>query len=180
MRRIFNYEEDPEKFEPSAKRIVEGVVSTPDDMFSIVFKNTKYLKSEIVKQFKDLPNVEFVIKGGLDDEVNEKYSCDFYQRNTHYSPSELDAVIRQFEKIEEKINPRWSDLAKAKFVYDALAKFIHYENDEEKQNKNTLNLMGIFTGRAICAGYSLIFVGHSCFGSSANGKIGGSIFSTRE
>lgn len=157
MKRILNYEENPETFGESVDRIAKGIDSSQNDTFSIVFKNTQYLNSGMVEKFIDYPGVMFVIKGGYDDEINEKYACEFYQRNTRYTPTELYKVLQEFEKIEEKVNPAWSDLAKAKFIYDTIAKHIRYEHDEGKQNRDTSNLTGIVSGRSICAGYSIIY-----------------------
>ena len=63
MKRILNYEENPETFGESVDRIAKGIDSSQNDTFSIVFKNTQYLNSGMVEKFIDYPGVMFVIKG---------------------------------------------------------------------------------------------------------------------
>lgn len=121
----------------------------------IVVSNTKELEEKF-----DLNNIrddEIIrVVGGL--EGKNKYMCEPYISRTTYTAKTLKLIISQMKIIESRIPNEWNEVQKAKYIYLTLGKNISYEYDKEKRiNGRCSNLTGLVTGKAICAGYSLIF-----------------------
>ena len=129
--------------------------------YMLVLKNTKGLSSDVFNEFCNTNNVQIRVKGGMDEEKNSKYDKHKYIERTIYSPKELCSIVGQYEKIEAKINPQWSDLAKSLFVYRTLAKNIKYDYDNMNNGGQVgidiRNLRGMNTRSTVCAGYAMIY-----------------------
>ena len=68
----------------------------------------------------------------------------------------MKLIIQQMKMIESQIPKEWNELQKAKYIYTVLAQNIEYERDESKyETGNCSNLMGLITGKSICAGYNI-------------------------
>lgn len=121
----------------------------------IIVLNTKELEEKYnLEQIRD--DEQIIVLGGL--EGKQKYNKERYRERVTYDARSLKLIIQQMKKIESKIPNEWDEYQKAKFIYVVLAENIDYENDKEKyKTENCSNLMGLRTGKAICAGYSLIF-----------------------
>src|SRR5574344_2326903 len=91
----------------------------------VVFDNTRCLTFEQIAAFST--NLKISITGGLDPR-KEKFNNEYYQERTYYSAKELEVIIDKFEQIERKINPLWSDLEKAMFVYKNLCEYSNYKD----------------------------------------------------
>lgn len=121
----------------------------------IVVSNTKELEEKF-----DLDNIrddELIrVVGGL--KGKNKYMCEPYISRTTYTAKTLKEIINQMKIIESRIPEEWYEAQKVKYIYITLGKKISYEYNEEKRiNGRCSNLTGLVTGKAICAGYSLIF-----------------------
>ena len=111
----------------------------------IVVANTKELEEEFdLSKIRDDELIR--VEGGL--KGKSKYNANQY----------VSRIIQQMKKIESRINPKWDDIQKAKYIFMTLGKSMEYEYDISKYvSGNCSNLTGLITGKAICAGYSLIF-----------------------
>ncbi|MFI3241420.1 MAG: hypothetical protein R3Y43_02500 [Alphaproteobacteria bacterium] len=149
----FNFEQ--------AKKISSLAKERKGEEFLFVFQNTKGIHSTVFRQLCGNPNIKIRVKGGLDEVAKPKYNHNSYIQRTIYSPEEMTAITKTFEKIEDKINPRWSNLAKAAFVYERLAKTICYDYDSkheyDKGRDMVRTLNGVTSKYAVCAGFALIF-----------------------
>ena len=121
----------------------------------IVVKNTKELEEKYdLEKLKD--DEKIMVQGGLNGK--NKYNSDHYISRVTYDAKTLKLIIQQMKMIESQIPKEWNELQKAKYIYTVLAQNIEYERDESKyETGNCSNLMGLMTGKSICAGYSLIF-----------------------
>ena len=120
----------------------------------IVFNNTKGLKPDDLMKLN--PNVTISIIGGLDTR-KEKFNNDHYQKRTYYSPKEVASIINFFEKIERQLNPLWNELEKCMFVYQKICEYSNYDECEYNGRDAARNLLGVITGKSVCAGYAMIF-----------------------
>lgn len=125
-----------------------------NEQIIIVMDSTKKIKKELLLQAND--NIVFSITGGLNP-IKQKFNCDYYQGRTYYSKQELYYIIGEFEKIERKINPTWSDLERAMFVYKSICESMIYGENELNYRDASRNLLGLITKQSVCAGLSIIF-----------------------
>jgi len=133
---------------------------------TLILDNTAGLSSELINKI-ETNTVFFSIKGGLDYENIEKYNTDEYKERTKMSPKGLETVIRYFERIESEIDPKWTDLQKCMYAYNALATDINYCYNEEGVDKDyrplvsgdtiVRSLNGVMYGELVCAGFALTF-----------------------
>lgn len=132
----------------------------------IVYKNTKGLKKSQILKLNS--NITISIIGGLTD-TKEKFNNDYYQSRTYYSKEELVAIIDKFEKIERRINPLWTKEEKMMFVYKQLCEYLTYDENFFNGRDASRNLLGLITGRSVCAGCAMIFkeamdrIGINCY-----------------
>ncbi len=121
----------------------------------IVVANTKELEEKY--NLNNLKDEELVmIEGGL--KGKNKYNAAHYKTRTTYTVRTIKKIIQQMELIEKEIPKEWDEFQRAKYIYTVLGNYIEYEHDREKYNGGKCsNLTGLITGKAICAGYSLIF-----------------------
>ena len=118
----------------------------------VICDNTRYLSTSSLVNLLGY-NITFRIISGLD---KEKYNEDKYINRTTYTISEVYNIVDAFEKIEK--NFKGTNIEKALYIYKILASFIY--NNKEYQNSNNNeknNLSCIYTRKAICSGYALIF-----------------------
>lgn len=121
----------------------------------IVVANTKELEEKF--DLNSLRDDELIrIEGGL--KGKSKYNDNHYITRTTYTVRTLKQIIQQMRTIESQIPKEWDEVQKAKYIYMILGKNITYEHDASKRiGGRCSNLTGLVTGKAICAGYSLIF-----------------------
>ncbi len=121
----------------------------------IIVANTRELESRY--NLREIPDNEQIwIQGGM--KGKPKYNADRYQRRTTYSGREIKQIIGQMRLIEDSIPKEWSQLQRAKYIYEVLGKKIEYNyNREEYDSQRPSNLTTILSGKAICAGYSLLY-----------------------
>lgn len=118
-------------------------------------KNTVELeKNYKLSQIDDEEQV--VIKGGLD---KEKYNLERYERRVTYSGRDIKNIITKMREIEANIPEEWNDWQKAKYIYETIGKNISfdYKYFEAGRHQQDSNLTTILSGKAVCAGYSLLF-----------------------
>lgn len=120
----------------------------------IVFENTKGLKKELLSSLSD--NITISITGGLTPRKT-KFNNEHYQSRTYYTKKELIAIIEKFEAIERKINPLWTDEEKMMFVYQKLCVYLNYQEEFFNGKESSRNLLGLLTGKSVCAGCAMIF-----------------------
>lgn len=120
----------------------------------IIYENTKGLTKEQILKLNN--NITISITGGLSP-TKEKFNNEHYQERTYYSPKELVAIIDKFEKIERKINPLWTEEEKMMFVYQQLCEYLTYDENEFNRRDASRNLLGLITGKSVCAGCAMIF-----------------------
>ena len=127
------------------------------DGSTIVFRNTKGQKKDIFEKLK--PTLKVRIIGGLDEVEKPKYNTEKYYARTIYSPLEVYKIIEKIENIEVDIDPTWSDLEKAMYIYNTLCEGMIYDHDERTERSIHTNrcLLGLVTGTAVCAGFSTIY-----------------------
>lgn len=120
----------------------------------IVFESTKGLKKETIAGLSD--NITISITGGLTPKKT-KFNNEHYQSRTYYTKQELLGIIQRFELIERKINPLWTDEEKMMFVYQKLCEHLNYQEDYFNGKDSCRNLLGMITGKSVCAGCAMIF-----------------------
>lgn len=120
----------------------------------IVFENTKGLRISDLEKLDD--SIVISITGGLTPE-KRKYNNNYYQKRTYYSKKELIEIIKKFETIERKINPLWATEEKIMFVYQKLCEYLTYDVSELNGKDASRNLLGLITGKSVCAGCAMIF-----------------------
>lgn len=119
---------------------------------ALVFKNTKGLTKEKVELLSD--NITISILGGLNP-VKKKFAKEYYQERTYYTKWEMLEVLDVLEDIERLINPVWSELEKAIFVYQRLCVNLYYNEYADKVRSR--NLMVLVNGEGVCAGFALVY-----------------------
>lgn len=122
--------------------------------------NTKGQSSEIIKQIKT-DNVYFSILGGLDYYNKEKFNNSNYIERTHSAPKGLTKILEYFERIEEEINPEWTDTQKCMYAYNALAVDTEYVKDLKQDilsnGVTERGLNGVLYNQLTCAGMAQTF-----------------------
>ena len=119
---------------------------------ALVFKNTKGLTKEKVELLSD--NITISILGGLNP-VKKKFAKEDYQERTYYTKWEMLEILDVLEEIERLINPVWSELEKAIFVYQRLCVNLYY--NEYADRVKSRNLMVLVNGEGVCAGFALVY-----------------------
>ncbi|MFG6318733.1 MAG: hypothetical protein K1W33_02565 [Clostridia bacterium] len=121
----------------------------------IVVKNTKELEMMDLSRIPD--NAEIRVVGGLYGK--QKYATkDHYRARTTYPLGQLKQIMSTMREIESNINPNWSELAKARYIYEVLGNNIGYDlNRANYSNQQASNLSILLSREGICAGYSLLF-----------------------
>lgn len=119
---------------------------------ALVFKNTKGLTKEKVELLSD--NITISILGGLNP-VKKKFAKEDYQERTYYTKWEMLEILDVLEEIERLINPVWSELEKAIFVYQRLCVNLYY--NEYADRVKSRNLMVLVNGEGVCVGFALVY-----------------------
>ena len=142
-------------FPPISDELINKVNSLASyENVEIDISNTRYLSSSDISKFR--PNVTFSVTGGLDPR-KQKFNNEYYQERTRYSSVELAMIVSRFERIERNINPLWNNLHKAMFVYKSIYEQFVYSECEYGGRDSARNLLGMITGKSVCAGFSMIY-----------------------
>jgi len=121
----------------------------------LVLKNTAILDSDILNKFPDTDLLQFRIIGGLN---KEKYNSHKYKNRTTYSLRDIKHIIYLFEKIEKTVDPIWSELKKAQYIYNILVNYMYTDFEHEKHDYDIIqSLRALINGSGVCAGFSLIY-----------------------
>ena len=124
---------------------------------TLILDNTVGLSNDLISKISS-DRVVFSIKGGLDYETKGKYNNPEYINRTLVSPNGLKKIIRYFEYNESWINPNWSEMEKAMFLYNALVIDMDYEEKYEEVVKGVeRSLNGILYGKLVCSGFALAY-----------------------
>ncbi|MCL2017537.1 MAG: hypothetical protein FWG80_02065 [Alphaproteobacteria bacterium] len=117
--------------------------------------NTAGLKSSDVETLLQNKNFKIIVRGGLDTDKQLKYATKKkYGRRVTFEPTQLIDIIRAMEGLGAGINPRWSDLAKALYIYKKLMMHIKYKKIDSVIDSG---LFALINRAAVCAGYALIY-----------------------
>ena len=80
----------------------------------IVVANTKELEEKFdLSKIRDDELIR--VEGGL--KGKSKYNANQYVSRTTYTAKTLKQIIQQMKKIESRINPKWDDIQKAKYIF---------------------------------------------------------------
>ena len=80
----------------------------------IVVANTKELEEKFdLSRIRDDELIR--VEGGL--KGKSKYNNNHYISRTTYTAKTLKQIIQQMKKIESKINPKWDDIQKSKYIF---------------------------------------------------------------
>ena len=144
---------------------IEKLNNFKDDTI-IILDNTVGLSSELLSKI-ETDRVFFSIKGALDYDNIKKFDTGEYKRRTEMSPKGLESVIKYFERVENEMNPEWTDLQKCMYAYNALVTDMEYSHDEHGVDRKyesrvpgdviTRSLNGVNYGELVCAGFALTF-----------------------
>lgn len=138
--------------ELNLKTITEYNELSKRKKIALVFKNTKGLTKEKVKLLSD--NITISILGGLNP-IKKKFAKEDYQKRTYYSKDIMLEILDVLEEIERLINPIWSELEKALFVYQKLCEYLDYSDDFGLVQSRNLDVL--INGCGVCAGFALIY-----------------------
>lgn len=83
--------------------------SNPSSRILIEIANTSGLNNNVVKMLKNCPNVSFCYLG--------KHPYQTHNLEEYLSPKSLSECLTKIESIEKNINSKWSDTAKALYVF---------------------------------------------------------------
>ncbi len=121
----------------------------------IIVRNTKELETMDLSRLPD--NVEVQVLGGLCGK--QKYATkSHYQARTTYPLGQLKQIMATMREIESNINPSWPEMARARYIYEALGNNITYDFDRANYStQQASNLSILLSRKGICAGYSLLF-----------------------
>ena len=89
----------------------------------------------------------------------ESYFANSFER-TLYTKNELIEIIKKLEKIEQNINPYWSEIEKAYYVYEYLKTNIFYDPNFKTDlvtDKDIRSLTGLLRRESVCAGFAVIY-----------------------
>ncbi len=142
--------------------VIEDKIITMEDVnalnsatnATIVLSNTVGQNADIIAKLSN--NVRIFVICGYDATKYEKYKTKKYIDRTIYTPKQLSAIIKTFEKVEKHINPQWSDTEKALYVYLTFIKSIEYDYSKSNNRTNS-NLCALITRKAKCAGFATCF-----------------------
>ncbi len=135
-------------------------INSSQDKTVVIMQNTKGQNPSVIGYLN--PKMVLIsVLGGLDYFKNTKYNVQKYIERTLFNPKELSSIIREFQRIENGINPNWGELEKAMYIYGILSKRIHYRRELDSGYGNGLDicwsLNGILYKNSNSAGYSMIF-----------------------
>lgn len=121
----------------------------------IIVRNTKELETMDLSRLPD--NMEVQVLGGMYGK--QKYATkQHYQDRTTYPLGQLKQIMATMHEIEKNINPNWSEMARARYIYETLGNNITYDyNSQNYSNQQASNLSILLSREGICAGYSLLF-----------------------
>ena len=120
----------------------------------IELDNTKGQDPNIIKNIPQ--NIDLKVLGGYNFFNDIKYLKPKYTERTYYSAKVLASAIEKMQKIENKIDPHWTDLTKALFVFNELTNNIQYDYTS-KLPYELRNLTSLVTGFSRCAGFAICF-----------------------
>ena len=120
----------------------------------IVLKNTVGQDPDIIERIPE--NTKICVVGGYDWKQDGKYLQQKYKERTIYSPKTLALAIRRMQSVEKQINPNWTQIEKALFVFDKLVKNIEYDYREESKDE-LRNLTSLTTKKSRCAGFAICY-----------------------
>lgn len=124
------------------------------EQIKLVVPTTKGLPKELISKLDS--KIIISITGGLNPQ-KIKFNNEHYQKRTYYTPQEVYQIISKYEEIERKINPLWSDLEKAMFVYKTICESFTYSESKYNNKEASRNLLGMLTNQSVCSGFALIF-----------------------
>ena len=173
----------------STVNYINNIVNGNNDNILVEIPNTKGISSELIKK---LNNRVFIrVAGGFTDEVvnnmrNVTYSdgnngYDIYYNSVIYTKNELVSIVEELEKIEGKLDSKWTDFEKFASIYTYLKSDIFYDPEYEKKDsmhigsKDMRTLRGLISKNTVCAGYAIILKelldrqGISCDYADGNG-----------
>lgn len=156
-----------------------------DDEFEIASKSTLQSSTiaDMAKKASQNPNGKFLVEipdlfqvsseelskfpEGIKIKVTGPYTDEFLSHFTKHKQSLLEAsiytkqellqIVKLMEEIESKIPPNMSKTTKLGYICNELAHRIKYDFKNLNSNPGlTHSLRGLFTGEAVCGGYSFI------------------------
>ena len=161
--------------------INEYARSHPDMRLALDFESTRGLTSDMIAKLDK--NILIKVEGA--------YSTEFLLGTSNtlgakagnftsnvFSQAEAYAIVKRFERIESRIDPRWTNMEKAVYTYDVLAQSISYDEanlELEKERGRQIvslgvegdrtdnashiirSLRGVISGKSVCAGYAVIY-----------------------
>ena len=122
-----------------------------DENSVIILANTVGQSAVLFEKLGEHVKVQII--GGLDGEKKPKYREERIQKRTQYTPMEVSCIIKKFEEYEKSIDPKWSDLEKAAYLYYNFAKNIKYVESDGVKDKS----LRAINGEGVCVGYALVF-----------------------
>lgn len=114
------------------------------------FRNTKGLTSQIISRINN-DNVMFAVDGGETRNREERKEL---------TSLGLATVLYYFEQVENELDPNWTQMQKAMYIYNVLNTDYEYTTEiEEDLTRNDLcrSLTGILYGQLTCAGFALVY-----------------------
>ena len=162
------------------QRINEYARNNPNIYLALTVENTKGINKKTISQFDE--NILFKIEGGVSTQFINSVTGNSTNSNAYlageflsniYTRNEAYALVSKMEEIEKRINPSWSEKEKAIYIYDYLKNELSYDHlrldledllKEREGSKissytsdSTRSLRGLLSGKAVCAGYSIIY-----------------------
>lgn len=107
-------------------------------------------------------NIEIRIRNGLNEDKLPRMA-EYAEDRTIYRPDHVASILREFEKIESKMDPKWPDLTKALFIYQTIAENVVYNGSMALARVNDVytdsrrNLLGIVNRECVCSGFAQIY-----------------------
>ncbi len=151
---------------------INNIANSGNDNILIEIPNTKGISSNLIRKLDNKVSIRVV--GGYTDEVvnnmrnvvwgNTSFSAyDTYYNSVIYTKNELVSIIEELEKIESRLDSKWTDFEKFASIYTYLKSDIFYDPDYEVKNKKGIigdkdmrSLRGLISKNAVCAGYAII------------------------
>lgn len=151
---------------------INNIANNGNDNILIEIPNTKGISSNLIRRLDNKVSIRVV--GGYTDEVvnnmrnvvwgNTSFSAyDTYYNSVIYTKNELVSIIEELEKIESRLDSKWTDFEKFASIYTYLKSDIFYDPDYELKNKKGIigdkdmrSLRGLISKNAVCAGYAII------------------------
>jgi hypothetical protein len=151
---------------------INNIANSSNDNILIEIPNTKGINSDLIRKLDK--KVSIRVAGGYTDEVvnnmrnvvwnGTSFSAyDTYYNSVIYTKNELVSIIEELEKIESRLDSKWTDFEKFASIYTYLKSDIFYDPDYETKNKKGIigdkdmrSLRGLISKNAVCAGYAII------------------------